>query len=93
MLLKYILFIFFLWALNSSAQSYLIKNVKGNVIHLEFNKWDTKAFADISFVKTYKNHFVLTTGIGVGQFGNYVADRKTKNWYGNSAFWQNLFFN
>lgn len=71
-----------LWSMDSLAQMDFRK-VKGVAVNLEFHKWDVKTMADLSFVKTFKNHLVLTTGISVGQFGNYIADRKTKNWYGN----------
>lgn len=80
--MKFIFFTVILWGLNSNAQVHS-KTVKGNAIHLEFNKWDTKTFVDLSFVKTFKNHFVLTTGVSIGQFGNYIADGETKNWYRN----------
>jgi hypothetical protein len=73
-----------LWSLNSNAQQNHFKKVKGDAIHLEFNKWDTKTFVDLSFVKTFKNHLVTTTGISMGQYGDFVADGKTKNWYGNA---------
>lgn len=77
-----IILILFLITVNSfifAQNRYRIQ--KGFSIGLNFSGWQSRYFSDVYFQHRFESKFGYFISIGGGQFGNFIADGKTKKWF------------
>ena len=56
---------------------------KGYSIGLNFNYWQSCYLGAISFQNRFTSKFGYFVSVESGQFGNFIADGKTKKWFGH----------